>query len=204
MNVLIVYYSRYGHVYSLARAVEEGVDSVEDVNAVVRRAPEFPEVMEQIKGSDQALATWKKQEDIPECTMDDLREADGIIWGSPTRFGNMIAEMKRIFDEGAQLWMDGALEGKPTGVFTSTASTHGGQETTLLTMAVPLIHLGMIYVGVPYSVPGMIHSESRGGTPYGPTTVAGHDNQLEPAEEDLKIASALGERVARVTVKLSR
>ncbi|MFW5915297.1 MAG: flavodoxin domain-containing protein [Planctomycetota bacterium] len=91
MNVLIVYYSRYGHVYSLARAVEEGVDSVEDVDAVVRRAPEFPEVMEQIEEDEYALAAWEKQKDVPECTMDDLREADGIIWGSPTRFGNMIA-----------------------------------------------------------------------------------------------------------------
>lgn len=202
MKVLIVYYSRYGHVYKLARAVEGGVESVDGVDPVVRRAPEFPEVLEEIKEHEHARAAWEKQKDIPECTMDDLREADGIIWGSPTRFGNMIAEMKRIFDRGAELWMEGALEGKPTGVFTSTASTHGGQETTLLTMAVPLIHLGMIYVGVPYSVPGMIHTEGRGGTPYGPTTVAGHTNELEPTEEDLEIASALGSRVARVALKL--
>jgi NAD(P)H dehydrogenase (quinone) len=202
MKVLIVYYSRYGHVHKLARAVERGVESVEGVDPVMRRAPEFPEVLEEIKQSEHARAAREEQKDIPECTLDDLRQADGIIWGSPTRFGNMIAQMKRIFDQGAELWMEGALEGKPTGVFASTASTHGGQETTLLTMAVPLIHLGMVYVGVPYSVPGMIHSEGRGGTPYGPTTVAGHENELEPTEEDLEIASALGSRVARVALKL--
>lgn len=202
MNVLIVYYSRYGHVYKLAQAVRNGIESVEGVKATVRRAPEFAETMEEIQEDEYARAAWEKQKEVPECTMDDLRAADGIIWGSPTRFGNMIAEMKRIFDRGARLWMDGALEGKPTGVFTSTASTHGGQETTLLTMAVPLIHLGMIYVGVPYSVPGMIHAEGRGGTPYGPTTIAGHQNELEPTEEDLEIASALGSRVAKVALRL--
>ena len=129
-----------------------------------------------------------KHKDVPECTLEDSREADGILFGSPTRYGNMIAQMKSLIDSTAQLWLKGELEGKPAGVFTSTASTHGGQETTLLTMMVPLLHLGMMIVGVPYSTPGMLHTEGRGGTPYGPTTVAGPQNDLVPKDEDLKIA----------------
>ena len=109
---------------------------------------------------------------IPACTIDDLREADGLLMGSPTRYGNMTAQMKALIDSTASLWLAGAMEGKPAGVFTSTASTHGGQETTCLTMMIPLLHLGMIIVGVPYSTDGMIHTEARGGTPYGASTIA--------------------------------
>ncbi len=114
----------------------------------------------------------------------------------------MIAQMKSLIDSTAQLWLKGEMEGKPAGVFTSTSTTHGGQETTLLTMMVPLLHLGMLVVGVPYSSPGMLHTEGRGGTPYGATTVAGQKNELEPAPEDLLIARALGKRVAETAIKL--
>ena len=196
MKVLIVYYSKYGHVLEMARGVERGAKSVDGVEVVFRRAPEFPEDLEEIRQSEHARPVWERQKDVPECTTDDLREADAVIWGTPTRFGNMIAQMKRVLDGMAGLWMEGAMEGKPTGVFTSTATTHGGQETTLLTMMVPLLHLGMIVVGVPYSTDGMLHTEGRGGTPYGPTTVAGSDNSLEPPEKDQAIAEALGRRVA--------
>ncbi len=202
MKVLIVYYSKYGHVLKMARAVERGAEGVEGVEVVFRRAPEFPEDLEAIMESEHAAPVWERQKDVPECTADDLREADAVIWGTPTRFGNMIAQMKRVIDGLAGLWLDGAMEGKPTGVFTSTATTHGGQETTLLTMMVPLLHLGMIVVGVPYSTDGMLHTDGRGGTPYGPSTVAGSDNSLEPTDEDLRIAEALGRRVAEATTKL--
>jgi NAD(P)H dehydrogenase (quinone) len=112
--------------------------------------------------------------------------------------------MKRLIDSTATLWLEGAMEGKPVGLFTSTATTHGGQETTLLTMMPPLIHLGMIIVGVPYSTPGMLHTEGRGGTPYGASTVAGPKNELKPTVEDLDIAKALGRRVAEITDKLRK
>jgi NAD(P)H dehydrogenase (quinone) len=125
-----------------------------------------------------------------------------VIFGTPTRYGNMIAQMKKLIDSTASLWQKGALEGKPAGVFTSTATTHGGQETTLLSMMIPLFHLGMIVVGVPYSTEGMLHTEGRGGTPYGPSALAGPRNDLEPAREDLAIARALGRRVAEVARKL--
>jgi NAD(P)H dehydrogenase (quinone) len=202
MKILIVYYSMYGHVLQLAKAVEEGARSVEGVSALLRRAEEFEAVDKIIDGNEFAAKVREQQKDIPVCTLDDLREADGIVFGTPTRFGNMAAQMKQIFDSAASLWLKGELEGKPAGVFVSTASTHGGQETTALTMMAPLIHLGMIVVGVPYSVSGMLHTEARGGTPYGASTIAGAKGELQPAPEDLDIARALGKRVAEVTKKL--
>ena len=134
--------------------------------------------------------------------MEDLRGADGLILASPTRYGNMTAQMKKLIDGTAPLWLKGEMEGKPAGLMTSTATTHGGQETTLLSMMVPLLHMGMIIVGVPYSTPGLLHTEGRGGTPYGATTVAGSKNELRPPLEDLEIAKALGRRVADCAVKL--
>jgi NAD(P)H dehydrogenase (quinone) len=202
MKVLIVYYSMYGHVFQLARAVEEGAKSVAGAEVVLRRVKEFPEVEQATADNEFARKVREQQKDIPIVTLDDLRAADAIIFGSPTRYGNMAAQMKQLFDSTVQLWLKGELEGKPGGVFTSTASTHGGQETTLVTMMVPMLHLGMIIVGVPYSTPGMIHTENRGGTPYGPTTIAGPKGELQPTKEDLAIASALGKRVAEITKKL--
>jgi NAD(P)H dehydrogenase (quinone) len=202
MKVLVVYYSRYGHVLQLAQSVVDGVKSVAGVEAVLRRVQEFEDIERELARHEHALAVWNRQQDIPVCTLDDLKEADGIIFGTPTRYGNMTAQMKRLFDGTVKLWLEGAFEGKPAGVFTSTATTHGGQETTCLTMMVPLLHLGFIIVGVPYSTPGLLHTEGRGGTPYGATTVAGPGNDLDPAPEDLAIARALGRRVAEVTQKL--
>ena len=202
MKVLVVYYSRYGHVLQLAQSVVDGVKSVAGVEAVLRRVQEFEDIERELARHEHALAVWNRQQDIPVCTLDDLKEADGIIFGTPTRYGNMTAQMKRLFDGTVKLWLEGAFEGKPAGVFTSTATTHGGQETTCLTMMVPLLHLGFIIVGVPYSTPGLLHTEGRGGTPYGASTVAGPGNDLDPAPEDLAIARALGRRVAEVTQKL--
>lgn len=202
MKVLVVYYSMYGHTLHLAKAVEEGARSVTGVEVLLRRVQEFEAVEKHIKESEHDSAIYEQQKDIPICTVDDLREADGVIFGSPTRFGNMTAQMKQLIDSLSSLWLKGEMEGKPAGVFTSTASTHGGQETTLLTMMVPLLHLGMLIVGVPYSTAGMIHTEGRGGTPYGATTIAGARGELSPAPEDLEIARTLGRRVAEITKKL--
>jgi len=202
MKLLVVYYSMYGHVLQLARVVEEGAKSVAGVEVVLRRVAEFDEVIRKTADNQQLVNVRQQQANIPVCTLDDLREADGVIFGSPTRYGNMTAQMKQLIDSTASLWLKGEMEGKPAGVFTSTATTHGGQETTLLTMMVPLVHLGMVIVGVPYSVEGMIHTEARGGTPYGATTIAGARGELQPSKEDLAIASVLGQRVATITKKL--
>jgi NAD(P)H dehydrogenase (quinone) len=202
MKILVVYYSMYGHLLQMARAVAEGAQAVAGAEVSLRRVEEFEAVKEKIQASMHGRLVEEQQKDIPFCTLEDLEAADGIIFGSPTRYGNMTAQMKALIDATVSLWAKGALEGKPAGVFTSTATTHGGQETTLLTMMVPLLHLGMIIVGVPYSVPGMSHTEARGGTPYGATTIAGGRNELNPTPEDLAIARALGRRVAEVTQKL--
>jgi NAD(P)H dehydrogenase (quinone) len=200
MKVLIVYHSVYGHIQAVAKAVQEGAQEVAGIEVILRRVREFPEYvqhMEQEKGY--AYQVYQSQLGVPECSLDDLRAADAVIFGSPTRYGNMTAQMKALIDSTAQLWLTGAMEGKPAGVFTSTASTHGGQETTLLTMMVPLLHLGMLIVGIPYSTPGMIHTDARGGTPYGASTIAGPRGELQPTADDLAIARALGRRVAETT-----
>jgi len=202
MKILIVYYTLYGHTLQLARAVEAGARSVAGAEVILRRVQEFEVVEKATADNEAAQRVREQQQEIPVCTVDDLREADAVIFGSPTRYGNMTAQMKQLIDSTASLWLKGEMEGKPAGVFTSTASTHGGQETTLLTMMVPLLHLGMLIVGVPYSIRGMIHTEARGGTPYGASTIAGGQGELQPKPEDLEIAEALGRRVAEVTLKL--
>ena len=202
MKILVVYYSLYGHIYTLANAVGEGVNSTPGVELVLRRVNEFDSVLEKTKDDAYINQVRDSQFKIPFCTLDDLRDADGIIFGSPTRFGNMAAQMKHLIDSTSGIWMKGGFEGKPAGVFTASGSTHGGQETTLLTMMVPLFHLGMLVVGVPYSTAGLSHSEARGGTPYGPTTITGPQGELQPVEGDLLIARALGARVATIAKKL--
>jgi NAD(P)H dehydrogenase (quinone) len=202
MKILIVYYSMYGHVLKLARAAAAGAQTVDGAEVVLRRVQELDANLAKLQGSKHAQDVLALQQNIPIATVDDLQAADGVIFGTPTRFGNMCAQMKQYLDGTIALWLSGALEGKPAGVMVSTATTHGGQETTCLTMMAPLLHLGFIIVGVPYSTPGMLHTEGRGGTPYGATTVAGGKNELEPAPEDLEIAKALGRRVADVAKKL--
>jgi NAD(P)H dehydrogenase (quinone) len=202
MKVLIVYYSLYGHTAKLARAVEEGAKSVAGLEVMLRRVEEFDVVKQKTANDPHISKVREEAEKVPVCTLDDLRAADAVIFGSPTRYGNMTAQMKQLIDSTGSLWLKGEMEGKPAGVFTSTASTHGGQETTLITMMIPLLHLGMIIVGVPYSTQGMIHTEARGGTPYGPSTIAGPQGELQPQEGDLVIARALGKRVAETAKKL--
>jgi NAD(P)H dehydrogenase (quinone) len=202
MKILVVYYSLFGHVLQLARAVAEGARSVPGADVVLRRVEDLPFNQSKLQQSRHAQDALQLQQDIPVVTLEDLKSADGILFGTPTRFGNMTAQMKALFDQLAELWLQGDLEGKPAGLFISTATTHGGQETTAFTMMAPLLHLGMLVVGVPYSTPGLLHTEGRGGTPYAATTVAGGRNELTPAPEDLEIARALGARVARLAAKL--
>jgi NAD(P)H dehydrogenase (quinone) len=202
MKILVVYYSLYGHTIQLAQAVKEGAESVQGTEVLFRRVEEFEVVIKKTEKDAYLSQVREQQKDTPVCTLEDLREADGVVFGSPTRYGNMTAQMKQLIDSTASLWLKGEMEGKPAGVFTSTASTHGGQETTLLTMMVPLLHLGMLIVGVPYSTEGMIHTEARGGTPYGASMIAGPQGELQPRPEDLAIARALGRRVAEITHKV--
>jgi len=202
MKVLVVYYSLYGHMLQMARAVADGAREIPGADVLLRRVQEFDAVEKVIDGNDYLRQVRERQADIPVCTLDDLRAADGIMFGSPTRFGNMTAQMKQLFDSAGSLWLKGELEGKPAGVFTSTATTHGGQETTLTSMMVPLLHLGMIIVGLPYSSEGMLHTQARGGTPYGATTIAGSQGELQPTPEDLKLARIQGHRLAAITAKL--
>jgi NAD(P)H dehydrogenase (quinone) len=202
MKILVVYYSMYGHILKMVRAAAEGAQSVAGAEVILRRVPDLEYNLPKLQGSKHAQEVLTQQRDIPLATIDDLKNADGVIFGTPTRFGNMCAQMKQYFDQALELWLAGALEGKPAGIVVSTATTHGGQETTALTMMAPLLHLGFIIVGVPYSTPGMLHTEGRGGTPYAASTVAGGRNELSPAPEDLEIAKALGRRVADITKKL--
>ncbi|MEA2710585.1 MAG: hypothetical protein QOF78_3186 [Phycisphaerales bacterium] len=203
MKVAIIYYSMYGHVLQLARAIEEGAKSVAGTEVLFRRVKEFPEV-EQITAAagGYAVTIAQQQKEIPIATLDDLRAADAVIFGSPTRYGNMAAQLKQFIDTTGPLWMKGELEGKVGAAFTSTATTHGGQESTLLSMMTPMFHLGMIVTGVPYSTPGMLHTEGRGSTPYGASVIAGPKGELQPAREDLDVGRAFGKRVAELAKKL--
>ena len=203
-KVLIAYYSTYGHVHTMAQAVEEGVNRVSGAELRVRRIPEIPAAREAMSSDENYLAAQRAQEEHPEVTHDDLRWADGIIWGTPTRYGNMTAQMKQFLDTTGSLWQNGELEDKATGIFTSTATIHGGQETTILTSLVPLIHLGMVFVGTPYGQnPHILTTEGVGGSPYGPSTMADGDGSRQPVEDELLTARNLGERVAHVSAHMS-
>ena len=203
MKVAIIYYSMYGHVYQLARAIEEGARGVAGTEVLFRRVREFAEIEQATAaGGGHAATVAAQQKDVPFATLDDLRAADAVIFGSPTRYGAMAAQLKAFIDTTAPLWSKGELEGKVGAAFTSTASTHGGQESTLLSMMNPMFHLGMVITGVPYSTPGMLHTDGRGSTPYGASVVAGARGELAPAPEDLEVGRALGRRVAELAKKL--
>ncbi len=202
-KVLVVFYSTYGHVHTLAERVAEGASQLGDVDVRLRRVAEFDSVRRQLESSDQYRAAQDKQKDIPEVTHDDLRWADGMAFGTPTRYGNMTAQLKAFIDTTSGLWLNGELEDKAAGVFTSTATIHGGQESTILTSLVPLLHLGMVFVGTPYGQNQQILvTDGIGGSPYGPGTLAGPDNAREPVESELATARNLGSRIARVAERL--
>ncbi|MBU0665126.1 MAG: NAD(P)H:quinone oxidoreductase [Proteobacteria bacterium] len=202
MKVLIVYYSMYGHIYKMAEAAAEGVRAVEGAEAVLRRIPETlpPDVLEKMG----AVATQDLQKQIPVCTVDELGEADAIIFGTPTRFGNMCGQMRQFLDGTGQLWMKGALVGKAGSVITSTNTQHGGQESTILSFHITLFHQGMVVVGLPYAFQGQMNtSEISGCSPYGASTIAGADGSRSPSENELAGARFQGEHVARIARKLT-
>jgi len=200
MKVLIVYYSMYGNVFKMAGLVAEGVRQAPGVEPVVRTVRELvPDSV--IQSRDDMRRGREMQKDVPLVTTGDFREADAVIFGTPTRFGNVSTQLKNQIDQLSDLWGKGELEGKPAGVFVSTASLHGGQETTLLTLMVPLLHLGFILVGVPYSVQELF-TTTGGGSPYGPGHVAGGDGQRDIDAQEKAICRALGKRVAEVAKKL--
>lgn len=203
MKVLIVYYSMYGHVHRMAEAMVEGVKTVSGAEVVTRRVPETlpPDVLAQMG----AVEAQKKFQHIPVATVDELAAADAIIFGTPTRFGNMCGQMRQFLDATGQLWAKGALVGKVGSVFTSTATQHGGQESTLLSFHITLLHHGMVVVGLPYSFQGqMRNDEITGGSPYGASTIAGTQGERAPTENELQAARFQGAHVATIASKLSK
>lgn len=194
--ILVLYYSRTGSVAQMANFVARGVESVAGMEARIRTVPAVSAVCE-------AVEPPVPQEGAPYASLDDLKYCSGLALGSPTRFGNMAAPLKYFLDSSSGLWLEGALIDKPAGVFSSTGSMHGGQETTLLSMMLPLLHHGMVILGLPYSYEEL-SSTQTGGTPYGPTHVAGLDNQLPIHEHEKKLAMALGERIAQTALKMEK
>lgn len=195
-TILILYYSRYGAVAEMANHIARGVESVSGAQARLRTVPPVSTVCEAIEDTIPATG-------VPYVSLDDLKECDGLIMGSPTRFGNMAAPLKYFLDTTSGLWLSGALSGKPAGVFTSTSSMHGGQETTLISMMLPLLHHGMLMVGVPYTEPSL-SSTRTGGTPYGPSHLAGIDSKMPISEDEQALCKALGKRVAEITLQLKK
>lgn len=194
-RILVVYYSRHGSVASLARHAARGVSSVGGCEAVVRTVPPVSTVAE-------ATEPPVPDQGPPYATLDELSACDGLLLGSPTRFGNMAAPLKYFLDGTSSLWLRGDLAGKPAGVFTSTGSLHGGQETTLTSMMLPLLHHGMLITGIPYTEQALNRTRG-GGSPYGASHFAGSDGETPETEEEVELARVLGRRVARVAQQLS-
>ena len=192
--ILVLYYSRHGATAEMAHHLARGVETG-GLEARIRTVPAVSAVCEAVEDSIPSSGA-------PYVSSDDLRHCAGLALGSPTRFGNMAAPLKYFLDGTSDLWLAGALIGKPAGVFTSTSSLHGGQESTLLTMMVPLLHHGMMIMGVPYSEPALLHTTS-GGTPYGPSHLAGANNQLPISDEERQLCFALGQRLAQTAVRLN-
>jgi len=195
-EILIVYYSRGGSVAQLARHVARGIEEVAGMQARLRSVPPVAAVT-------QTAQPPEPEDGAPYATLTDLHECAGLILGSPTRFGNMAAPLKHFLDSTVAEWASGTLVGKPAAVFTSTATMHGGQESTLLSMLLPLLHHGALIVGIPYTE-AALNATLSGGTPYGASHVAGTDNAREISEHERTLARALGRRVADITAKLTR
>jgi len=197
-NILILYYSMYGHVETMAKAVAEGAKSVEGAQVTIKRVPELmPEDVARKAGA-------KLDQVAPIASTDELPSYDAIIFGAPTRFGNMCAQMRNFLDQTGGLWFNGSLIGKVGSVFTSTGTQHGGQETTITSFHSTLLHQGMIIVGVPYSCQEIMNmSEITGGSPYGAGTLAGPDGSRQVSENELAIARFQGAHVAKIAGKLS-
>lgn len=201
VKLLVVYYSMYGHVYRLAEAAVEGARSVAGVEAVLHRVPEtLPQNVLEKMG---AIEAQKQQTHVPVCSVDELGEADAIIFGTPTRFGNMCGQMRQFLDATGKLWVKEALVGKVGSVITSSNTQHGGQESTILSFHITLLHQGMIIVGLPYSFQGqMTMDEITGCSPYGASTIAGTDGSRMPSDNEMAGAQYQGEHVAKIAKKL--
>jgi len=193
-EILVLYYSRYGSTARLAEQIARGINSVDGCSARLRTVPAVSTTTEDTEAA-------VPESGPPYATVSDLEECAGLVLGSPTRFGNMAAALKYFLDGTAGAWLSGALSGKPAGVFTSTSSLHGGQESTLLTMAVPLLHHGMLLVGVPYSETALTETRS-GGTPYGASHLARTQTETELSDDEIAVARTLGARVADAAHKL--
>jgi NAD(P)H dehydrogenase (quinone) len=202
MKVLIVYYSTYGHVHKMAEAVAEGVREIEGAEAILRRVPEtLPEEVIEKMG---AVEAQQSMSNVPICTVEELASADAVIFGTPTRFGNMCGQMRQFLDATGQLWATGALIGKVGSVFISSATQHGGQESTILSFHITLLHHGFVVVGLPYAFQGQMRiDEITGGSPYGASTIAGGSGERMPSENELDAARFQGKHVATIASKLN-
>lgn len=194
IEILVLYYSRFGATEALAREVCRGVDAVDEVASRLRTVPAVSTLTEASEDS-------VPQQGPPYASIDDLKECAGLVMGSPTRFGNMTAALKYFLDGTGSEWLRGTLAGKPAGVFTSTSTLHGGQETTLLSMALPLLHHGMLIVGVPYTEESL-STTTTGGTPYGASHVTWNRAADQLSDDEKKLARVLGTRVAKIAAKL--
>jgi len=203
MKVLVVFYSMYGHVYRLAEAIAEGARTVAGTQVDMRRVPEtLPEEALKKMG---AVDAQKAFAHIPVCKIEELASADAILFGAPTRFGNMCGQMRQFLDAAIQLWVSGALVGKAGSVFTSSATQHGGQESTILSFHITLLHLGMVIIGLPYTFQGQMRiDEITGGSPYGASTIAGGQGERMPSENELAAARFQGKHVATIASKLTK
>ncbi|QKT02756.1 NAD(P)H:quinone oxidoreductase [Ectothiorhodospiraceae bacterium 2226] len=195
-DVLVLYFSRHGATAEMARRIARGIEEIPGVHARLRTVPRVSTVAEAVEDS-------IPSEGAPYATLEDLKECAGLALGSPTRFGNMAAELKYFLDSTSPLWLTGALAGKPAMVFTSTSTLHGGQEATLLSMMIPLLHHGMLIQGVPYTDTDLLHTRT-GGTPYGPSHTAGTDNDRPLSDEEARLCRAAGRRLADTVRRLER
>lgn len=197
-RILVLYYSSYGHIEAMAEAVAEGARSVDGTDVEIKRVPEL--VPEEVARK----ANMKLDQRAPVAQPAELADYDAIIFGTPTRYGNMCAQMRNFLDQTGGLWLRGALNGKVGSVFASTATQHGGQETTLTSFHTTLLHLGLVIVGLPYSAAGqMTMDEISGGSPYGATTIAGGDGSRMPSAKELELARFQGRHVAGIAAKLA-
>ena len=203
MKVLVVFYSTYGHIYKMAEAVAEGAKALAGAEVEIRRVPETlpPDVLENMG----AAEAQKAFSHIPVCSVEELARADAVIFGTPTRFGNMCGQMRQFLDATGSLWAEGALVGKVGSVFASSATQHGGQESTILTFHVSLLHHGFVVVGLPYAFQGQMRvDEITGGSPYGASTIAGGDGSRMPSDNELEAARFQGRHVAEISAKLAK
>jgi NAD(P)H dehydrogenase (quinone) len=202
MKILVLFYSTYGHIYRMAEAVAEGAREIPGADVIIKRVPETlsPDVLKAMG----ALDAQKAYAHVPVATVDDLAQADAVIFGTPTRFGNMTGQMRQFLDATGGLWLKGALVGKVGSVFASSATQHGGQESTILSFHTTLLHQGMVIVGLPYAFQGQMRiDEITGGSPYGASTIAGGKGERMPSENELAAARFQGRHVAGIAKKLA-